>query len=132
METPVFPTEDSTTDAALNRPLLGAIQESRPDILLVALGSPKQEKWIHHHLMTGQLDVPVVVGVGAGFDFLAGRQRRAPKWMRNSGLEWLHRMMSQPFRLGPRYILDGLSFARLFVQSMRAGSQSRRSTDLEA
>ena len=137
---PLFPTEASTLDAALNRSLLGAIRESRPDILLVALGSPKQEKWIHHHFEIGQLDVPVVIGVGAGFDFLAGRQRRAPRWMRNSGLEWLHRMASQPFRLGPRYALDGLSFARLFIQSMRRGSRgaslpdgtkSLRSTDSE-
>ena len=142
MAAPVFPTEPSTTDAALNRELLGAIHEARPDILLVALGSPKQEKWIHHHLETGQLDdVPVVVGIGAGFDFLAGRQRRAPQWMRDSGLEWFHRMASQPLRLGPRYVLDGLSFARLFVQSIRraardasqpdAGSTSLRSTDTE-
>ena len=116
MASPVFPTEASATDPRLNRPLLEAIRESRPDILLVALGSPKQEKWIHHHLETRQLEVPVVVGVGAGFDFLAGRQRRAPKWMRSSGLEWLHRMASQPFRLGPRYVLDGLSFALLFVE----------------
>jgi N-acetylglucosaminyldiphosphoundecaprenol N-acetyl-beta-D-mannosaminyltransferase len=139
MAAPIFPTEASTTDPALNRALLGAIRKSRPDILLVALGSPKQEKWIHHHLETGQLDVPVVVGIGAGFDFLAGRQRRAPQWMRNSGLEWVHRVASQPFRLGPRYASDGLSFARLFIQSMRraprvasqpdAGSESPRSTD---
>ena len=141
MAAPVFPSEASTTDPARNRPLLDAIRASRPDILLVALGSPKQEKWIHHHLETGQLDVPVVVGVGAGFDFLAGRQRRAPRWMRNSGLEWLHRMASQPFRLGPRYVLDGVSFAGLFVRSMRRaprgasppepGSKSLRSTDTE-
>jgi N-acetylglucosaminyldiphosphoundecaprenol N-acetyl-beta-D-mannosaminyltransferase len=129
MAAPVFPSEAATTDPALNQPLLGAIHESRPDILLVALGSPKQEKWIHHHLETRQLDVPVVVGIGAGFDFLAGRQRRAPQWMRNSGLEWLHRMASQPFRLGPRYVLDGLSFARLFVQSMRRAPL--QSTDTE-
>ena len=138
MAAPVFPTEASTRDPALNRGLLGAIRRSRPDVLLVALGSPKQETWIHHHLETGQLDVPVVVGIGAGFDFLAGRQRRAPRWMRNLGLEWLHRVASQPFRLGPRYALDGLSFARLFIQSMGraartpARSKSRQSTDTEA
>jgi N-acetylglucosaminyldiphosphoundecaprenol N-acetyl-beta-D-mannosaminyltransferase len=141
MAAPVFPTEASTADPALNRTLLGAIRESRPDILLVALGSPKQERWIHHHFETRQLDVPVVVGVGAGFDFLAGRQKRAPRWMRNSGLEWLHRMASQPFRLGPRYALDGLSFARLFIRSLRRdsrveslpdeGSDSLQSTDSE-
>jgi exopolysaccharide biosynthesis WecB/TagA/CpsF family protein len=122
---PTFPTEADVLDPHLNRALLAAIRQSRPDILLLALGSPKQETWIRHHLETHQIDVPVVVGVGAAFDFLVGRQTRAPRWMRAAGLEWLHRMASQPFRLGPRYALDGLLFARLIGRSVRRRLASR-------
>lgn len=121
---PVFPTDGDAVDPVLNRALLASIRESQPDILLLALGSPKQEMWIHHHLETGLLDVPVVIGIGAAFDFLAGRQRRAPLWMRNAGLEWVHRMTSQPFRLGPRYARDGVVFAGLVVRSLHRGGRS--------
>ncbi len=137
---PSFPTSEATWDASRNRALLAAIQSAKPDILLVAFGTPKQEQWIHHHLSTRQLqDVPVVVGIGAAFDFLAGRQRRAPQWMCRMGLEWTHRMTSQPLRLGPRYARDGLTFARLALRAVwgapapktrpRARPESVRSTD---
>lgn len=136
---PAFPTAASASETEPNRELLEDIAKSQPDILLVALGSPKQEQWIYHHLETDQLDVPVVVGIGAAFDFLAGRQSRAPQWMRNMGLEWTHRMTSQPFRLGPRYARDGLTFARLVLKQLRrsrrvapkrhARSKSPRPTD---
>src|SRR5262249_8982215 len=109
------------------------------EVLLVAFGTPKQEQWIHHHLSTRELDVPVVVGIGAAFDFLAGTQRRAPRWMCRMGLEWTHRVTSQPLRLGPRYARDGLTFLRLICQALRSAppgavrprgrSRTRRPTD---
>jgi len=84
------------------------IRATRPDILLVAFGCPKQEKWIAmHHRALG---VPVTIGVGATLDFLAGRVRRAPHWMRHSGTEWLFRLSQEPRRLFHRYANDLLRF----------------------
>lgn len=68
----------------------------RVDVLLVAYGSPAQEKWIARNLE--KLGVPVAMGVGGVFDFFAGRVPRAPKWMRDAGLEWLYRLVRQPWR----------------------------------
>jgi N-acetylglucosaminyldiphosphoundecaprenol N-acetyl-beta-D-mannosaminyltransferase len=73
------------------------IAEAKPDILFVALGAPRQEKWIRRHM--DDLRVPVALGVGGAFDVLAGRVRRAPKWMQRAGLEWLYRVAQQPRRL---------------------------------
>lgn len=66
------------------------------DILFLALGSPKQEKWIYENLP--KIDVKVAIGVGGAFDFISGQVRRAPKWMRKIGLEWLFRLIIQPWR----------------------------------
>ncbi len=85
----------------------------------MAFGSPKQEQWIEHHLQSKELNVPVAIGVGGTFDFLIGRQRRAPRWMRRAGLEWVFRMVTQPLRLAPRYARDTLTFARLFASELR-------------
>jgi N-acetylglucosaminyldiphosphoundecaprenol N-acetyl-beta-D-mannosaminyltransferase len=79
------------------------INQTKPDILWVALGSPKQNFWME--LNRSRLDVPVIIGVGAAFDFLAGVKPRAPKWMQNSGLEWLFRLGCEPRRLWHRYVV---------------------------
>jgi N-acetylglucosaminyldiphosphoundecaprenol N-acetyl-beta-D-mannosaminyltransferase len=84
--------------------ILSRINEAKPDILLVAFGNPKQEKWLSMH--RSQLKVPVCIGVGGSFDFLAGRVRRAPLWMQRNGLEWLSRMIQEPGRLTMRYARD--------------------------
>lgn len=84
------------------------IQAAKPDILLVAFGCPKQEKWISMHYQ--RLGVPVSVGIGGTIDFLAGHRRRAPQWMQKRGLEWIHRMAQEPGRLGPRYFHDIWNF----------------------
>jgi N-acetylglucosaminyldiphosphoundecaprenol N-acetyl-beta-D-mannosaminyltransferase len=81
--------------------LTQVVRKSRPDILWVGLGSPKQELWMADHLE--QLQVPVMIGVGAAFDFLSGRKPQAPRWMQRAGLEWLFRLASEPRRLWPRY-----------------------------
>lgn len=78
-----------------------AIRRAAPHVLFVALGAPKQEVWLQDHL--AHLGVPVGVGVGAAFDFVSGQVRRAPVWMRRSGLEWLFRLMVEPRRLWKRY-----------------------------
>ncbi|MEI8339950.1 MAG: WecB/TagA/CpsF family glycosyltransferase [Verrucomicrobiota bacterium] len=85
------------------------IREAEPDILLVAFGCPKQEKWIYMNYK--DLGVPVSVGIGASLDFIAGKFRRAPVWMRVCGLEWVFRMMQEPRRLVNRYFIDLMFFA---------------------
>jgi N-acetylglucosaminyldiphosphoundecaprenol N-acetyl-beta-D-mannosaminyltransferase len=84
------------------------IVESRPDVLLVAFGCPKQEKWMAMHYR--ELGVPVAVGVGATIDFLAGQVRRAPRWMQRTGLEWVFRLAQEPGRLFQRYAKDLRTF----------------------
>lgn len=78
------------------------IQTTRPDILWVGLGAPKQERWMAEHI--SMLNVPVLIGVGAAFDFLSGHKRQAPRWIQRSGLEWLFRLLNEPRRLWRRYI----------------------------
>jgi N-acetylglucosaminyldiphosphoundecaprenol N-acetyl-beta-D-mannosaminyltransferase len=76
--------------------IIRRISPTRPDILLVAYGAPKQDKWIAHNLE--RLRIPVCLGVGGSFDFLAGTAKRAPVWIQKLGLEWLHRLALQPWR----------------------------------
>jgi N-acetylglucosaminyldiphosphoundecaprenol N-acetyl-beta-D-mannosaminyltransferase len=83
------------------------VQAARPDILFVAFGQPKGELWIADNL--DRLGVPVSVQVGASLDFVAGRVKRSPVWMRKTGLEWLYRLAQEPRRLAGRY-LDNVRF----------------------
>jgi N-acetylglucosaminyldiphosphoundecaprenol N-acetyl-beta-D-mannosaminyltransferase len=93
------------------RPLTGeeeehirqCIREADPDLLFVGISTPKQEKWMTRQQQA--LSGVVMVGVGAAFDFHAGRVKQAPKWMQDRGLEWLFRLMSEPKRLWRRYVL---------------------------
>ena len=87
------------------------IQAARPDLLLVAFGCPKQEKWIAMHYRS--LGVPVTIGVGATIDFLAGRVKRAPRWMQRTGTEWIFRLLQEPRRLFRRYLTDLWHFGRM-------------------
>lgn len=84
-------------DAAGDEEALRRIHAFRPQVLLVAYGAPTQELWIDR--LQGRLGVPVAIGVGGAFDYLTGRVPRAPRWMRNAGLEWLHRLIRQPWRI---------------------------------
>lgn len=79
-----------------NEAIVRRILVTRPDILLVAYGAPGQDKWIARNL--DRLQIPVCIGVGGSFDFLAGTAKRAPAWIQKLGLEWLHRLMTQPWR----------------------------------
>jgi N-acetylglucosaminyldiphosphoundecaprenol N-acetyl-beta-D-mannosaminyltransferase len=89
---------------------VNAINIARPDILWIGLSTPKQERWMATHL--GRINAPVMIGVGAAFDFLAGTKREAPVWMQRVGLEWLFRLLSEPRRLWRRYayIVPGFAF----------------------
>jgi N-acetylglucosaminyldiphosphoundecaprenol N-acetyl-beta-D-mannosaminyltransferase len=94
-----------------DRNLVALINESRADIVWVGLSTPKQEKWMYEH--KEKLRVPVLIGVGAAFDFHSGRVKQAPRWMRDHGLEWLFRLSTEPRRLWRRYILLGSRFVWL-------------------
>jgi len=93
--------------------LVERVRQAHPDILLVAFGNPKQEKWIHMHL--AELDVPVCIGIGGTLDFIAGEVRRAPPWMQKNGLEWLYRLLQEPRRMWQRYVVDIYQFSRFFA-----------------
>lgn len=82
------------------------IQEVHPDILIVGLGCPKQEKYMYHHCK--ELDVPISFGLGASIDFEAGNIKRAPRWMSEHGLEWLYRITQDPKRFAKRYLVDDM------------------------
>lgn len=75
---------------------VSAVRDAQPDLLLVAYGAPAQDLWIARH--KDELNVPVSIGVGGTFDFLAGRAKRAPRWLQRLGLEWLHRLVHEPWR----------------------------------
>ncbi len=89
--------------------LRGIVSQARPDIVFVALGSPKQERLID--ILRATLPSAWWLGVGVSFSFLTGDVARAPMWMRNSGLEWAHRLCQEPRRLVRRYLIDGIPFA---------------------
>jgi len=80
------------------------INKSNPDVVWVGLGCPKQQLWMYEH--KNKIAVPVMVGVGAAFDFLAGVKPQAPPWIRDNGFEWLFRLITEPKRLWRRYLID--------------------------
>jgi N-acetylglucosaminyldiphosphoundecaprenol N-acetyl-beta-D-mannosaminyltransferase len=105
--------------------ILRRIEQAQPDVLLVAMGHPKQERWLamHRH----RLKVPLCMGVGASLDFLAGEFSRAPIWMQTAGLEWLYRAAQEPRRLARRYLVDAYGLARHLPAQVAANAiQPRR------
>lgn len=88
--------------------LVANIRQADPDFLWIGLGCPKQERWMADHV--DRLPGIVQIGVGAAFNFHSGEIARAPSWMRKNGLEWLHRLKSEPRRLWKRYLLHGPAF----------------------
>lgn len=106
----------------IDRAVLDRIKAAKPDILLVAFGNPKQEKWIS--MYARELGVPLSIGIGGTLDLIAGVTRRAPRWMQRSGCEWLYRMAQEPQRLWKRYVRDMFYFGYFFVGqfwTMRTG-----------
>jgi len=103
---------------ALNR-LAAELALAAPDIVYVALGSPKQEELIDK--LRDALPRAWWLGVGIAFSFVSGEIRRAPQWMQKSGLEWLHRLTQEPMRLARRYLIIGLPFAATLLFSSALG-----------
>ena len=95
------------------------INAAKPDILFVALGNPKQELWMGRN--KAKLDVGAMIGVGGTFNFLAGRVKRAPKWMQKSGLEWVYRIVQEPGRLWRRYAYGLVKYSWLSFRSLIGG-----------
>lgn len=87
------------------------VNASGAELLVLGLGAPKQELWVTKY--AANLTVEAALCVGATIDFLAGEKPRAPVWMRRSGLEWLHRMLSEPKRLAKRYMIDAVVFPKI-------------------
>lgn len=99
--------------------VIKSIRDSGARILLVAFGAPRQEMWINEHL--GELGVGVAMGVGGLFDFVSGRMKRAPRWMREIGMEWVYRLLQEPGRMWRRYIIGN----PLFLWRVRQWKRNR-------
>ncbi|MFO7180245.1 MAG: WecB/TagA/CpsF family glycosyltransferase [Pseudomonadota bacterium] len=98
-----------------NERAVSAVASADADLVLVGLGAPKQELWVHRE--RARLACGVALCLGATIDFMAGTIERAPPWMRKSGLEWLYRLANEPRRLSRRYARDALVFPRLLARS---------------
>lgn len=115
-----FPPFGFERDANAIQTLKDALSEAKPDIIYVALGSPKQEQLIAR--LRGHVPGAWWLGVGISFSFIAGEVRRAPRWMQRCGLEWVHRLGQEPRRLMRRYLIDDLPFG----VSLLASAAGRR------
>jgi N-acetylglucosaminyldiphosphoundecaprenol N-acetyl-beta-D-mannosaminyltransferase len=102
---PLTPQEDQAVVERIN--------VARPDIVWVGISTPMQEHWMAEHV--GRLSAPVLVGVGAAFDFHAGLKKQAPRWIQNSGLEWFFRLLMEPRRLWRRYLTNNPRFLWLIL-----------------
>lgn len=109
---PPFRSLTPEEDAAI----VAQINAARPDIVWVGLSTPKQERWMAAHL--GKVQAPVMIGVGAAFDFHAGLKPQAPRWMQRSGLEWFFRMVSEPKRLARRYLQNNPRFVMAVLMQL--------------
>jgi len=123
-------------DADEDSDVIDAINAAAPDIVWVGLGTPKQDFWVARH--RPRLSAPVLIAVGAAFDFHAGLLKQAPRWMQRSGLEWLFRLLHEPRRLAFRYLVYNPLFVwkvalqSLGVRRYRMDAQDgRRSTSLK-
>jgi N-acetylglucosaminyldiphosphoundecaprenol N-acetyl-beta-D-mannosaminyltransferase len=96
--------------------VVARINDTAPDIVWVGLSTPKQEYWMAEHVE--RLAAPVLIGVGAAFDFHAGLKRQAPLWMQRSGFEWLFRLASEPRRLWKRYLQNNPAFVWLALEEI--------------
>jgi N-acetylglucosaminyldiphosphoundecaprenol N-acetyl-beta-D-mannosaminyltransferase len=99
-----------------NENILQRIAEVEPDLLVVGLGAPKQELWVHG--FQDRLRAKVAVCAGATIDFLAGEKKRAPRWIQYIGMEWFHRVASEPRRLAKRYARDAWVFPQLVLHEI--------------
>ncbi|NUM54711.1 MAG: WecB/TagA/CpsF family glycosyltransferase [Candidatus Hydrogenedentes bacterium] len=114
-------------DPEANAAATTLVRDARPDIVFVALGSPKQEIWMHANACA--CGAPVMIGVGAAFDFLSGRVKRAPVWMQRASLEWVWRLYQEPRRLWRRYLVEDALFLKLLLAELWSVYVSRPKPD---
>jgi N-acetylglucosaminyldiphosphoundecaprenol N-acetyl-beta-D-mannosaminyltransferase len=111
------------TRAGDNERAIASVAEADADLVLIALGAPKQELWAHRE--RSRLNCGVLLCLGATIDFMARTVSRAPEWMRRNGLEWVFRLASEPGRLAGRYAKDAVVFPRLFLDEMVGRARKR-------
>jgi N-acetylglucosaminyldiphosphoundecaprenol N-acetyl-beta-D-mannosaminyltransferase len=99
------------------------ITQTAPDIIWVGISTPKQDRWMARFAQ--KVDAPVLIGVGAAFDFLAGKKKQAPLWMQRNGLEWLFRLLTEPRRLWKRYSKLPWFVVLVLAQKLRIKSYDR-------
>ena len=100
---------------AEDQEIIDRINQVRPDIVWVGLGSPKQERWMAEHVH--KIEGATLIGVGAAFDFLTNRKPQAPRWLQRSGFEWAFRLLCEPRRLAHRYLVNNPLFLWLLLLS---------------
>ncbi len=105
-------------------PIVDRIAAARPDLVLVALGNPKQELFIHR--CQERLGAAVCLAVGGALDFITGRVPRAPRWMQFSGLEWLYRLAKEPRRLARRYLVNDPGFVLVLARTLLVPREQRK------
>lgn len=123
-ETPPFRKLTAAEDDAI----VARINDAAPDIVWVGLSTPKQEYWMSEH--KGRINAPVMVGVGAAFDFLSGAKVQAPVWMRSNGLEWAFRAATEPKRLLRRYLTIVPTFTGIAVGQLVQARLAARKTNV--
>jgi N-acetylglucosaminyldiphosphoundecaprenol N-acetyl-beta-D-mannosaminyltransferase len=104
-------------DAEKCQAIIASINNSQADILVIGLGAPKQELWVTQ--FAPLISVKVALCVGATIDFIAGEKARPPIWVRKIGMEWMHRLLSEPKRLGRRYFIDAIEFPVIVYHEWR-------------
>ena len=116
VDTSLVKLDESMATSVQNADICARINAARPDLLLVALGNPKQELWLARHM--AMLRVPVAMGVGGTFNFISGKVSRAPRWVQVVGLEFVYRIIQEPKRLWKRYLLGLIVFNVLSVLAL--------------
>jgi N-acetylglucosaminyldiphosphoundecaprenol N-acetyl-beta-D-mannosaminyltransferase len=112
-------------DSAQNDEIIGSIRSAGAHVVWCGLGAPRQELWMGEH--AEQVAPALLIGVGAAFDFIAGKKRRAPNWMQKCGLEWIHRLANEPRRLWRRYLTQSFFFTLALIRHY--GAKRSRSVD---
>lgn len=113
-----------------NDRVVADVATSKADIIFVAMGSPKKEYWLAKNI--SRLNVPFCMGVGGSFDVVAGKAKRAPRWIQNIGMEWFYRFIQEPRRLWRRYLVDNFIFIFLvFLDLLRINFPLARKTSEE-
>ena len=114
---------DGYWDPADDAQVAAAIADCRPDLLFVAISSPRKEQFLA--AFQSRMKVPFAMGVGGTFDVMVGRTRRAPRWMQRTGLEWFYRFMQEPQRMFRRYFVDSLPFFTALARELVVARRRR-------